>query len=88
MYSLTPSFPTHPHKHKHKLTSSPPAKNSLAQAEITLTLALLIRRFEFSLFDTDARAVNVTRDRFAAGLDRGSRGARVRVLREFEGRRW
>ncbi|KAF6223654.1 hypothetical protein HO133_000497 [Letharia lupina] len=57
----------------------------LALAEITLAIACLFRRFDFALHGTDARAVNVTRDRFAAGLDRGSRGTRVRVLREFAG---
>lgn len=56
---------------------------NLALAEITLTLALLFRRFEFTLHDTDARAVNVTRDRFAAGLDKASKGTRVRVVREY-----
>ena len=62
---------------------TPVPKSSLALAEITLAIAILFRRFEFELHDTDARAVGVTRDRFAAGLDRESRGTRVRVLREF-----
>ena len=58
-------------------------KHSLALAETTLALAFLFHRFEFSLHDTDARAVNVPRDRFAAGLDRGSKATRVRVVREY-----
>lgn len=71
------------HPPTHTPTHNLPPPRSLALAEITLTIALLFRRFDFALYDTDARAVNVTRDRFAAGLDKGSKGTRVRVLREF-----
>ena len=90
-YASPPSF----HLHVSSLTPSqtPPypvltinyriRKHSLALAEITLAIAFLFHRFEFSLHDTDARAVNVTRDRFAAGLDRGSKGTRVRVVRAY-----
>ena len=56
---------------------------NLALAEIYLATAALFRRFEFQLFETDRRAVTVTRDNFAAGLDKGSLGTRVRILREY-----
>ena len=56
---------------------------NLALAEVYLTTATLFRRFEFQLFETDRRAVTVTKDNFAAGLDKGSVGTRVTVLREY-----
>ena len=57
--------------------------SSLALGEIYITIAILFRRFEFELFETDARAVVVTRDRFAAGLDKKSKGTRVKLLKEY-----
>lgn len=64
-YASPPSF----HLHVSSLTPSqtPPypvlttdyriRKHSLALAEITLALAFLFRRFEFSVHDTDARSL-------------------------------
>ena len=56
---------------------------SLALGETYITIAITFRRFEFELFETDARAVVVTRDRFAAGLDKKSKGTRVKLLKEY-----
>jgi len=57
-------------------------ERSLANAELVLTVALLFRRFEFELFQTDESDVRFDRDLFTGATRHGSEGIRVRVLGE------
>ena len=55
-------------------------KFSLAYAEIHLALAMIMRRFDFELCDTDfQRDIEVVRDCFLGEPRPGSSGVRVKV---------
>lgn len=54
--------------------------DSLSHCQVNLSLAALIRRFEFELYETTIEDVSPARDCFIAYPPRGSLGARVRVL--------
>lgn len=53
---------------------------SLANAELCLTLASMIRRFKFELFETTIEDVKITWDNFAGGQRPESKGIRVKVI--------
>jgi hypothetical protein len=55
------------------------ALQSLAYAEIYLTLATLFRRFTFELYDTDVSDVNLAHDFFLPAPKLDSKGLRVKV---------
>ncbi|KAF2685385.1 hypothetical protein K458DRAFT_388265 [Lentithecium fluviatile CBS 122367] len=55
---------------------------SLAHAELSLTLAAVFRRFDFSLFETDIEDVRVTRNAFGPAPRLDSKGVRVVVTAE------
>lgn len=52
---------------------------SLAHAEIYLTFAIVLRRFDFELFDTDASDIELAHDYFLPYPRMGTKGVRVRV---------
>lgn len=56
--------------------------NSLANAELYLTLASMIRLFDFELHDTMEEDIEITWDGFAGGFRPESRGIRVRAIRK------
>ncbi|KAH7381519.1 cytochrome P450 [Pyrenochaeta sp. MPI-SDFR-AT-0127] len=56
----------------------------LASAELHLAIACLFRRFEFELYQTDAKDVEITWDGFAGGFSVDSRGVRIKVIQERE----
>jgi hypothetical protein len=56
---------------------------SLAYAELLLTLAGIIRRFDFELFETTFDDVKIERDAFVAAARVGSKGVRVVVKAEL-----
>ncbi|PQE14947.1 cytochrome p450 protein [Rutstroemia sp. NJR-2017a WRK4] len=58
---------------------------NLAYAELYLTTALLIKRFDFQLFETTARDVKIHRVNFVTEMAPDSKGVRVRVLGDREG---
>lgn len=53
--------------------------NNLAQAEIYLTLAYVFRRFDFDLYDTTRRDVDIAHDNFVPQAAKDSKGVRVTV---------
>ncbi|KAF8857866.1 cytochrome P450, variant [Acephala macrosclerotiorum] len=53
---------------------------NLAHAEIYLTVAILLRRFDFELFDTDLSDIEMEHDYFLPFPRMDSKGVRVRVL--------
>jgi hypothetical protein len=55
---------------------------SLAYAELFLTLAGIVRRFDFELFETTFDDVKIDRDAFVAAARVGSKGVRVVVKGE------
>lgn len=55
----------------------------LASAELHLAIACLFRRFEFELYETCARDVEITWDGFAGGFREDSKGIRINVLKEL-----
>ena len=56
---------------------------NLAMAEVYLTLAHVLRRFEFELYDTVApRDTEIVRDSFIGMVDGKSKGIRVRVTKD------
>jgi hypothetical protein len=56
---------------------------SLAYAELFLTLAGIIRRFDLELFETTFDDVKMERDAFVAAARVGSKGVRVVVTAEL-----
>ncbi|KAF1948846.1 cytochrome P450 [Byssothecium circinans] len=54
----------------------------LASAELFLAVANLFRRFEFRLYETTSRDVEITWDGFSGGFRPDSKGIRVKVVRE------
>lgn len=57
-------------------------EQSLANAELVLAVALLFRRFELELFQTDESDVRFEHDFFTGAPRLGSKGVRVRILGE------
>ena len=55
--------------------------NSLAQAEMRLTLAAVLRRFDFELFETTAEDIKIARDYFVGVPEPGSKGVRAVVTK-------
>ncbi|PWY70871.1 putative cytochrome P450 [Aspergillus sclerotioniger CBS 115572] len=53
---------------------------NLAYCQITITLAMLIRRFQFRLFETTVEDVTPARDCFIAYAAKGRKGVRLRVV--------
>lgn len=53
---------------------------NLAMAELNTTLAAMIRRFDFKLFETDRRDVDYKYDYFVPFPETGDKGVRVEVL--------
>ena len=58
----------------------PVLSSSLAYCQITITLATLIRRFDFQLFETTVEDVTPSRDCFIAYPAKGRKGVRLRVV--------
>jgi len=54
----------------------------LANAELMLAIACLFRRFEFELYNTSWRDVEITWDGFSGGFSSDSRGIRVKVIKQ------
>jgi len=55
--------------------------SSFAMAELQITVAVLVRRFDFELVDTTyERDVKVVRDCFLTEASPGSRGVKVKVV--------
>ena len=52
---------------------------SLANSELYLALAAIVRRFDMVLFETDESDVEITWDGFAGGFRPESRGVQVKV---------
>ena len=55
--------------------------NSLAYAELFLTLATVLSRFDMKIYKTTTEDVRVARDYFVGVPDPGSQGVRVTVER-------
>jgi len=55
---------------------------NLAYAELYLTIAIVFRRCDFELFETNKDDVDVARDCFVSQPKKGSKGVRVRVTKE------
>lgn len=55
---------------------------SLAYAELYLTVAILVRRFDFELYMTERKDVDIARDCFVGQSEIGSKGVRVSVKGE------
>lgn len=53
---------------------------NLAMAELNTTLAAMVRRFDFKLFETDRRDVDYKFDYFVPFPETGDKGVRVKVL--------
>lgn len=53
--------------------------NSLAHAELFLTLAIVLTRFDMETYDTTAEDVRVARDYFVGVPEPGSQGVKVIV---------
>lgn len=62
-------------RHGVKLTEN----NSLAYAEMYLACAAVFRRFNFELFETDFRSMEMKHDFFVAAPARENRGVKVKV---------
>jgi hypothetical protein len=76
----TIAFPPLPPLHPiDKIHANP---HSLAYAEIYLTIAFVLRRFELQLFEIGREDVDIARDCFVAKPKLGSKGVRVRVVGE------
>ncbi|KAF2624794.1 cytochrome P450 [Macroventuria anomochaeta] len=52
---------------------------NLAKAEMYITLTALVRRFDFELWESSRRDVDLVHDLFLPGVDRESKGVRVLV---------
>ena len=63
---------------------SNPFHTSLANAELYLTIASLVRRFEFELYETGKEDIETTWDNFTGGQRKETRGVRVKVLKREE----
>ncbi|KAF2871559.1 cytochrome P450 [Massariosphaeria phaeospora] len=55
----------------------------LASAELHLTVASLFRRFEFELYETCYKDVEITWDGFSGGFSPESKGVRIKVVKEI-----
>lgn len=53
---------------------------NLARAELYIVLAALVRRFDFTLYESSRRDVDMVHDLFLPGMERGTRGVRVKVV--------
>lgn len=53
----------------------------LASAELVLTVASLFRRFQFELYDTTEKDIEVTWDGFSAGFNPETNGVRIKAVK-------
>jgi len=66
--------------------ADPPLRRlrSLAAAELYLALAAMFRRFEFELYETTSKDIEIDWDGFAGGFRPESKGVRVKVVGELQ----
>ena len=56
---------------------------TLAYAELYFAIAVIFRRFELELYETGERDVRTVHDYFLGVVEEGSKGVRVRIVREI-----
>lgn len=71
-------FPTSPHLSR-PYDQQANQKHSLAYAELYLTTAILVNKFDLELYETDRKDVDMHKDGFVAMPVNESKGVRVKV---------